>query len=761
MKPARAPRAGSAWLVAIGLALLGAFAGIGWVQWRQVQTVATSVRYEGDNLLWGYLQLESEFLRLRDRLREAVRNPRGTADEAEAVRLQFEIFASRLPLVDPERARILFELQARDREPLDLLQAFVRDADPWLAETATGPLAQAPLAALVARLDAAEPVVHALILRINQLNAEAVGRRNEASGQLIRQGIGLTLFQSLLTLAFVAIAWRQVRTLARRRQELESLAADLDQARRGAEAASAAKSAFLANMSHELRTPFNGLLGMLTLLEASRLDEQQADNLRTARQSAEHLLGLLNDILDISKLESGRLELDPAPTDLHRLLDGMQALMALPAESKGLRLVLQRDPGLPRWVLADEMRLKQILFNLLGNAVKFTDRGEIGLEARQAADGVALAVRDTGIGIGPDTLSRLFARFVQGDGGIGKRYGGTGLGLEISRSLARMMGGDIAVESRPGSGSCFTVTLPLSPCEAPAPAEPPAAGAARGPGAGRVLDVLVVDDQALNRSLMQQLLGRMGHRVRLAEQGAQAVDAVRAQPPDLVLMDLHMPVLDGLGATTAIRALPGAAARVRIVAVTADAFRDTRDRLLAAGMDAYLTKPLQLHDLQQELAACGGRTDLDGGATAATEPLPAAHQEPAPPAAPVTPARRHRFRAGDVGQMLDMAVIGELCVGLSLDGYRGLLRDFLSDDQGALAALRTALAAGRSDELKARGHAVKGTAGSLGLSALQALARRIELEGPGWSADDCTLQAQALDELLDRARALVQRMGLG
>ncbi len=757
MKPARASRAGSAWLVAIGLTLLGAFAGIGWVQWRQVQTVATSVRYEGDNLLWGYLQLEMEFLRLRDRLREAVRNPRGTADEAEAARLQFEIFASRLPLVDPERARILFELQARDRAPLDLLQAFVREADPWLAETVSGPLAQAPLPTLVARLDAAEPAVRGLILRINQLNAEAVGRRNEASGGLIRQGIGLTLFQSLLTLAFVAIAWRQVHALARRRQALESLAADLDQARRGAEAASAAKSAFLANMSHELRTPFNGLLGMLTLLEASRLDTQQADNLRTARQSAEHLLGLLNDILDISKLESGRLELDPAPTDLHRLLDGMQALMALPAESKGLRLVLQRDPGLPRWVLADEMRLKQILFNLLGNAVKFTDRGEIGLEARLAPDGVALAVRDTGIGIGPDTLSRLFARFVQGDGGIGKRYGGTGLGLEISRSLARMMGGDIAVESQPGTGSCFTVTLPLGPCEAPAPAEPSAAaGTARGPGAGRVLDVLVVDDQALNRSLMQQLLGRMGHRVRLAEHGALAVDAVRAQPPDLVLMDLHMPVLDGVGATTAIRALPGAAARVRIVALTADAFRDTRDRLLAAGMDAYLTKPLQLHELQQALAACGGRFDLHPGTN------PAADTPAAPaPTAPAPPARRHRFRAGDVAQVLDMAVIGELCVGLSLDGYRGLLRDFLADEQGALAALRTALAAGRSDELKARAHAVKGTAGSLGLSALQALARRIELEGPAWSAEDCAPQAQALDELLDRTRALVQRMGLG
>ncbi|MBL8332783.1 MAG: response regulator [Rubrivivax sp.] len=749
--PERGPRReGSRWLAAIGLALVAAFCAIGWVQWRQVQTLDTSVRYEGDNLLWSFLQLESEFLRLRDQLREAVRNPRGTEDEAAQLRQQFEIFASRLPLVDPARVRQLFVLDEQDRRSIDQLHQFVTAADPWLAETVSGPLEVAPLRPLVARLDAAEAAVHGLTLRVNQLNAEVVARRNDASGQLVRQGIGLTLFQSLLTLAFVGIAWHQVRALAARRRALETLAADLDQARRQAEAASEAKSAFLANMSHELRTPFNGLLGMLTLLEASRLDAQQLDNLRTARQSAEHLLGLLNDILDIAKLESGRLELVPAPTALHRVLDGMRALMTLPAESKGLRLAMRCAPEVPPWVTADELRLKQILFNLLGNAIKFTERGEVGLEAEWQDGALVVTVHDTGIGIPPETLQRLFTRFVQGDGGIGKRFGGTGLGLEISRSLARMMGGDIQAHSTPGEGSRFVVRLPLPPCDEPA--APAAEEAATPAAAGRALDVLVVDDQAVNRSLLAQLLGRMGHRVRQAEQGEQAVEAVQAQPPDLVLMDLHMPVLDGLGATARIRALEAPAGQVRIVALTADAFRETRERMLGAGMDAFLTKPLQLPDLRRQLVAVGGRFELD----------PPAPEAAASPVEAPRPARRRRagVRLDDVGQLLDMVAVGELWAGIGLQGYRRLLLGFLSDKSGSLESLRSALREPLLDELKPRGHAVKGTAGSLGLCGVQAQARRIELEGAGWDEATCQAQVQALDDLLERTRALVENMGL-
>jgi signal transduction histidine kinase/DNA-binding NarL/FixJ family response regulator/HPt (histidine-containing phosphotransfer) domain-containing protein len=745
MPPGRLTRAGYAWLAAIGTSLLLAFAAIAWVQSRQVVLLNSAVRYEGDNLLWGFFQLESEFLRLRDQLRDAVRRP--DESSAEALRLQFEIFASRLPLVSPDRVQSVFPLEARDQAVVDALTRFIAEADPWLAEAVTTPLSQAPLTALVEQLDAQAPAVHDLILKVNQLSAENVARRNTASGQLTRQGISLTIFQSLLTLAFVAIAWRQVRALARRRQELEELATNLDEARLQAEAASRAKSAFLANMSHELRTPFNGLLGMLTLLEVSPLDADQTDHLRTARQSATHLLHLLNDILDVSKLVSGRLDLQTAPTSLHRLLGDVGALMMLPSEAKGLRLKTELADDLPVWVMADEMRVKQILFNLLANAIKFTDQGDVVLRAEPCAEGLRLQVRDSGIGMDAAAQARLFQRFTQGEVGTGKRYGGTGLGLEISRNLARMMDGDITVQSQPLQGSTFTVTLPLPPCPPPPGVE---ALALAEQAVGRTLDVLVVDDQAINRKLMQRLLTRMGHRVRLAADGSQAVEAVRQQVPDLILMDLHMPVLDGLQATTAIRELPAPANAVPIVALTADAFRETRDRLLAGGMDGFLAKPLELPALQDLLQAHGGHSEM--AAPAASEP--AAQRTAA------RPRSKRRFRAGEVAQALDMAVIGELWVGISIDSYRTLLQGFFADESGSMQILRSALQSGESGLLKEHAHAVKGAAGSLGLRALHVLAREIEQEGAGFDAAACTLRADALDQTLEHTRALCERMGV-
>ena len=745
MPSGRLTRAGYAWLAAIGTSLLLAFAAIAWVQSRQVVLLNSAVRYEGDNLLWGFFQMESEFLRLRDQLRDAVRRPDDAA--AEPLRLQFEIFASRLPLILPERVKSVFPLSASDQAVVDELTRFVAEADPWLAEAVTTPLSEAPLTTLVERLDAQAPAVHDLILKVNQLSAENVATRNVASRQLMRQGISLTIFQSLLTLAFVAIAWRQVRALARRRQELEVLADHLEEARLQAEAANRAKSAFLANMSHELRTPFNGLLGMLTLLEVSPLDADQTDHLRTARQSATHLLHLLNDILDVSKLESGHLDLQIAPTAVQRMLSDVAALMTLPSEAKGLTLKTELAPELPGWVMADEMRVKQILFNLLSNAIKFTDRGEVVLRAEPHAGGLRLQVRDSGIGMDEAAQARLFQRFTQGEVGIGKRYGGTGLGLEISRNLARMMGGDITVQSQPLQGATFTVTLPLPPCPAPVGGE---ALIPVGQPGGRVLEVLVVDDQAINRKLMQRLLTRMGHRVRLASDGAQAVEAVRQQAPDLILMDLHMPVLDGLQATQAIRELPAPANAVPIVALTADAFRETRDRMLAGGMDGFLAKPLELPALQDLLLAHGGHAEMSASAS----------PEPASQRAALRPRSKRRFRAGEVAQALDMAVIGELWVGISIDSYRSLLQGFFADESGSLQALRSALLAGDTGSLKACAHAVKGAAGSLGLQALQVLARDIEQGGAQFDAAACTLRADALDQALDHTRALCERMGI-
>ncbi len=740
-------RASSAWLATIGAALVLAFAGIAWVQMRQVAVLSTAVHYEGDNVLWAYFQLEAEFLRLRDQLRDARRKPDDTA--AEALRLQFEIFASRLPLLSAARTEAVFgpgATNAADAILLADLQAFVTEADPWLAEFAALPLAQAPLARLVQRMDGQAAAVHDLILRINQRNGELVAARNEVSGTLSRQGIGLTVFQSLLTLAFVALAWRQMQVLTRRRREQEDLARHLDAARADAEAASAAKTSFLANMSHELRTPFNGLLGMLTLLEVSPLDAEQSDHLRTARQSATHLLHLLNDILDLTKLESGQLSLQPEPTDLRRVLGDARDLMLLTSEAKGLDLRLELATELPDAVLADEMRLRQIVLNLLNNAIKFTDRGQVQLRAAWREEQLVIQVLDTGIGMDAATLGRLFQRFMQGDNGTAKRFGGSGLGLEISRNLARMMGGDITAQSQPLQGSCFTVELPLPRCAMPAST---VADTTADTG-GRALEVLVVDDQAVNRKLMQRLLARMGHRVRLAAEGAQALEAVRQQKPDLVLMDLHMPVLDGLQATQAIRALPAPAASVPVVALTADAFRETRERLLAGGMDGFLAKPVQLPELQALLARHGGLTQLQAA--------PAPDKAPAPAAA--APRRRRRFRPGEVGEVLDLQVMGELMLGLSVGGCRQLLQPFLADETGGLQALRQALLSGQTAVLAERAHAVKGAAGSLGLKALQALAAEVEAAGADADPGTCTLQADRLAQTWAQSRALCEQMGL-
>ncbi|OYV01873.1 MAG: hybrid sensor histidine kinase/response regulator, partial [Burkholderiales bacterium PBB5] len=357
-------------------------------------------------------------------------------------------------------------------------------------------------------------------------------------------------------------------------------------------------------MSHELRTPLHGLLGMLSLLKDSPRDPSAGQWLGTADDSASHLLRLLDDILDLSKLESGTLTLSPAPVHLATLLREVQALMQPAASAKGLNLQAELDPSLPSHVRLDGTRVRQVLFNLLINAVKFSDSGVIVLRCRRhlggGADGVRLEfdVADTGIGMDPQMVARLFRRFSRADDPRARQQGGTGLGLAISRNLARLMGGEIVVRSTPGAGSVFSFRCPLQQ------AEPALAGAEQSAPlvAPPTLRVLVAEDHPVNRLYMQALLDRLGHSVTLVDDGLAAVQAMRAQPFDLVLMDVHMPVMDGVAATAEIRNLPAPAGRTPIVALTADVFADTRARCLAAGAAEVLTKPLGLPALQSLLA---------------------------------------------------------------------------------------------------------------------------------------------------------------
>jgi signal transduction histidine kinase/CheY-like chemotaxis protein len=784
------------WLALVGAALVLAFAAVGWVQYRQVGLLSESVRYEGDNLSWSFFQLESQYLSLRDALREVRRRPAGTPPltEAEAAELRqrFELFASRLPLVAPDRTQRFIDLGAGHAQVLDRLATFVQQHEALLGEAASLPIDAAGVLPALADLTPLNEPIHDLTLLANQRIAEQIGQRNDAARDQTRLSIVLSVLQCLLTLAFAAISARQFRVMGRHRQQLENLADNLqqarhdaDEARHDAESASQAKSAFLANMSHELRTPFNGMLGMLALLEGSRLDADQADQVRTARASARHLMDLLNDILDISKLESGRLEIAPHPIDLHRLIGEVQVLMLLAAESKGLNLAVSVAADVPAGVVADGKRLKQILFNLMSNAVKFTDRGQVrltvtadGLSGAASPDHVPLhfAVSDTGIGIDEAVQERLFERFAQGDASTSRRYGGTGLGLEISRSLARLMGGDIAVRSQAGAGATFTLMLALPACVPPQAEALPAATALQA-GSGPALDLLVVDDHAVNRKFMAILLGRMGHQVRLAANGAEAIDAVRQQAPDLVFMDVHMPVQDGLAATEALRLLPPPAGTVPIVALTADVFDDTRARASAAGMDDFLAKPVQPDAIEATLARLfGDRARVQPADPAPvdhtlptrespmTPPAHPRHPSPPPPAAQpaaaaTAAAAPRRFKASDVATHLDMAVIGDVCVGVSLAGYQQLLAGFLAADAASLRQLTQALDDGRSADLKALAHAVKGAAASLGLRAIRGLAAETEQAGLGYDAAQCRAVAAQLQALVADARALCARMG--
>ncbi len=393
------------------------------------------------------------------------------------------------------------------------------------------------------------------------------------------------------------------RKLAERRLAAALEAAEA--ARAEAEAADRAKSTFLATMSHEIRTPMNGVLGMLEVLERSPLDAAQARCVTVMRESAGGLLRIIDDILDFSKIEAGRLELEALPFSLHALLEGAVDTLSVQARQKGVALAARFGPG-PAIVLGDPVRVRQILFNLLGNAIKFTDVGSVEASAETIleADGTlraVLVVQDTGRGMTDEEASRLFRPFAQADSSTTRRFGGTGLGLSIVRRLARLMGGDVEVDSAPGRGSRFTVTLRLGAvADAPSIAAPWIATTAPGVTRARLL---VVDDHAVNREVLARQLALLGHEADMAENGAQGLEAWRRGRHPAVLVDLHMPVMDGASLARAIRReearQPGT--RSSLIACTANALKGEDDKCLALGFDAFLPKPVALQALERSL----------------------------------------------------------------------------------------------------------------------------------------------------------------
>jgi PAS domain S-box-containing protein len=422
----------------------------------------------------------------------------------------------------------------------------------------------------------------------------------------IEQSVSLERDASGAPIGFLAIS-RDCTARKQAEQAIEKARVEAERARVAAEEASRAKSEFLANMSHEIRTPMNGIIGMTVLTLDTELTPYQADCLSTVRSSAESLLTILNDILDFSKIESRKLALEAIPFSLSALVNDALKPLGARAAQKGLEFSIALAADVPERVIGDPVRLRQILTNLTGNAVKFTERGRVGIEVRldrtcaaHPDDRVRLhvTIADTGIGIAESQLDTIFDPFTQADGSTTRRFGGTGLGLAISSTLVTMMDGCVWVDSRLGEGSTFHFTAGFGRVSASVTPVARDRGSDHAPHAARPLRILVAEDNPVNQRVARGLLSKRGHTVTIVGNGQEAVDALAGGAFDLVLMDVQMPVMGGVEATAAIRDRERSTGKhQRIVAMTAHAMTGDRERYLQAGMDGYISKPLDVQTL--------------------------------------------------------------------------------------------------------------------------------------------------------------------
>lgn len=507
--------------------------------------------------------------------------------------------------------------------------------------------------------------------------------------------------------------------------ERKRIERDMADARDAAQAGVRARTEFLAVMSHEIRTPMNGIIGAAGLLQDTHLEAEQRDYVRVIRESSDHLASLIQNILDFSRLDGGRLELEFIAFDPRAVVRSTVAMLEGQARAKGLTLSVSVAEDLPPWVFGDPSRLRQVLVNLIDNAIKFSNTGGITVSVRTAASDATtttldIAIADGGIGIDLENQQGLFSAFTQVDGSISRRVGGTGLGLAICRHLVRLMDGTIDVDSTPGQGSTFRFDVRLRRAPAELVMQPAGQTAAKPV---RHLKVLLAEDNKTNRHVATRMLARLGHAVDAVEDGAQAISAAATGDYDVILMDVMMPEVDGLTATRTIRAGEPPRCEIVIIGLTANALPADRDACFAAGMNDFVTKPVTLERLRAALdqAAVGG------------------------------PERQEACAALCAKVTLDADFLHRLSAEISLDGVTEMVRIFLEDAPARMAAIRRSVATGANQTVRREAHALAGAASNVGLPRLSEAAGALQLAVERSGVDEAiveTVAAALRDSLL-------------